>query len=237
MPDAPGLDTDAARELAGSEGVGLGAGYQATVSLHQTSAGKFVVKNALRTPFYGRLFRRFFGRSGIAREHAAYSRMTGIAGIPKSYGLLGDSRLVLEYVEGTSLRQAEAALQNREQFFTKMLATIDAMHAAGVAHCDLKRKDNTLVGPDETPWLIDFGVAAIYKESDSWIKRRWFQMMKQMDYNAWVKLCFGRFPQNLPESVAVRYHPLLLERVARWIRVPWQKITLRRLRKKWRSAR
>lgn len=224
MPDASRLSDSVIRELTAVKGETLGAGYQATVTLHDTSAGKLVVKNAVQ---------RLFGRSGVAREHDAYVRLSGISGIPNLYGLLGDSRLVLEYVEGNSLRQREAVLQNRERFFSKMLATIDAMHAAGVAHCDLKRKDNTLVGPDETPYLVDFGVACIFNESDGWLKRRWFRMMKQMDYNAWVKLCFGRFPRNLPEEVALRYHPLLLERVARWVRIPWQKLTLRRLRKKW----
>jgi hypothetical protein len=58
-----------------------------------------------------------------------------------------------------------------------------------------------------------------------------------MDYNAWVKLKYGREPKDLPPEVAQRYHPLLLERVARSIRIPWQKLTLRRLRKRWRKAR
>jgi serine/threonine protein kinase len=109
------------------------------------------------------------------------------------------------------------------------------MHAAGVAHCDLKRKDNTLIGTDETPYLIDFGVACILRDGDGWLKRRWFELMCQMDYNAWVKLAFGRNPSQLPTPVAARYNPLWIEKLARWIRVPWQKLTLRKLRKRWRS--
>ncbi len=218
-----------AREIAASRGEPLGAGYQATVSLHEISLGKVVVKTALR--------RRIFGHSGITRERECYERLAGVDGIAQMHGMLGDSALVLEYVEGDSLRRREATLRDRDRFFTKMLRTIDAMHAAGVAHCDLKRKDNTIVGPDETPYLIDFGVACILREDSGYVKRLWFRMMCQMDYNAWVKLRFGRNPQDLPHEVAARYRPLLLERIARWIRIPWQKLTLRRLRKRWSSSR
>jgi predicted Ser/Thr protein kinase len=218
-----------AREIAGSPGRSLGAGYQATVTLHRTTQGDMVVKTARQ--------RRFLGHGAIAREFEVYERLAGIAGIPRTFGMLGPAGLVLEYIEGGSLRSHEAELTDRDAFFAAMLSTIEAMHAAGVAHCDLKRKDNTLVGPDETPFLIDFGVACILRTGDGWLKRTWFHMMRQMDYNAWVKLRFGRAPANLPPEVATRYRPLLLERIARWIRIPWQKLTLRRLRKRWSRDR
>jgi predicted Ser/Thr protein kinase len=147
--------------------------------------------------------------------------------------MLAETGLVLEYIEGRPLRDLESHLEDRDTFFGRMLETIDAMHAAGVAHCDLKRKDNTIVGPGETPYLVDFGVACILRDGDGRVKRAWFTLMRQMDYNAWVKLKYGRNPVDLPHDVAVRYRPLLLERVARWIRIPWQKLTLRRLRKRW----
>jgi serine/threonine protein kinase len=223
------LSASLVREISASPGRTLGAGYQATVSLHDTSQGPLVVKTALR--------RWLPGRGGIAREREAYERLSGISGVPTALGTLGESALVLEYIAGGSLRECEATLLNRESFFERMLTTIEAMHAAGVAHCDLKRKDNTLVGPGETPYLIDFGVACILRRDDGRAKQMWFRMMRQMDYNAWVKLRFGRDPQNLPDEIAERYHPLLLERMARWIRIPWQKLTLRRLRKKWSSQK
>ena len=217
-----------ARAISASHGRSLGAGYQATVTLHQGIQGDVVVKTARQ---------RFFGKRAIAREYQIYERLDGIAGIPKTLGMLGETALVLEYVPGDSLRSHEAGLRDREAFFAAMLGTIEAMHRAGVAHCDLKRKDNTLVGPDDTPFLIDFGVGCILRSGDGWAKRTWFRMMRQMDYNAWVKLRFGRAPEDLPPEVAKRYRPLLLERVARWIRIPWQKLTLRRLRKKWSRDR
>ncbi|HMB73711.1 MAG TPA: phosphotransferase [Gammaproteobacteria bacterium] len=218
-----------ARELDGAAGTTLASGYQATVTLHDSPWGKLAVKRARH--------RGLFGAASLSREHEIYQRLSGISGIPKTYGKLGNAALVLEYVAGSSLRAARRSLHDQDEFFDRMLQTIDAMHAAGVAHCDLKRKDNTIVGPHETPYLVDFGVACILREGDGWAKRKWFALMRQMDYNAWVKLRFGRDPAQLPPEVAARYSPLWLERVARWIRIPWQKLTLRRLRKKWSKRR
>lgn len=213
-----------ARELEVSSGAKLGAGYQATVRLHDSPWGKLVVKSARRGGF--------FGSSSIAREHEIYQRLSGISGIPRTYGMLADNGLVLEYIAGDSLRDGERRLRDHDRFFDRMLETLDAIHAAGVAHCDLKRKDNTIVGPGETPYLVDFGVACILRDGDGWAKRKWFELMRQMDYNAWVKLRFGRDPSRLPPEVAARYKPLWIERLARWIRIPWQKITFRKLRKR-----
>ena len=67
--------------------------------------------------------------------------------------------------------------------------------------------------------------------------------MKQMDLNAWVKLKYGRRvnPETardvLSAEDAAIYRPLLIERVARAVRVPWQTITLRRPRQRWRRSR
>jgi len=217
------------QDLRKSPGKPIGAGYQATVSLHDSPFGSLVVKTARS---HGLL-----RRVSVSREQEIYERLQNIRGIPRSYGIHPGIGLVLEYVAGAPLRERENELADRESFFARMLATIDAMHEAGVAHCDLKRKDNTIVGPQETPYLIDFGVACILRSGDGWVKRTWFALMRQMDYNAWVKLKYGRDPKNLPPEVAQRYRPLLLERVARAIRIPWQKLTLRRLRKRWRKAR
>ncbi len=229
MPTSEAVCEWIAHEIRGSAGKPVGAGYQATVSLHESPFGKLVVKAARS--------RGFLSRASVTREQEIYERLENIPGIPKSYGIHPDVGLVLEYIEGRPLREREGDLADREVFFARMLETIDAMHAAGVAHCDLKRKDNTIVGPGETPYLIDFGVACILRDGDGRAKRAWFDLMRQMDYNAWVKLRYGREPKDLPPVVAQRYHPLLLERVARSIRIPWQKLTLRRLRKRWRNAR
>ena len=94
------------------------------------------------------------------REQAVYERLDGIAGIPRSFGLVGGEYLALEYVAGPSLREHEARHRRpRGVLRASCSRRLQAMHAAGVAHGDLKRKDNIIVGAGERPYLIDFGIA------------------------------------------------------------------------------
>jgi len=143
---AGAIDAGAGREL--------GSGYQASVQAYRTSAGDVVVKKPHRGGPLGWLW-----RSLLKREQAVYERLDGIAGIPRSFGLVGGEYLALELVAGPSLREHEQHLADREAFFAKLLTTVRAMHAAGVAHGDFKRKDNIIVGAGERPYLIDFGIA------------------------------------------------------------------------------
>jgi serine/threonine protein kinase len=210
----------------------LGQGYQATVHYFDSPVGGIVVKG----PHAGALRERL-GRAAIAREHRVYSRLEGVAGIPRLFGLIDGRLLVLEHVDGNSLREAHGEISDRERFFAKLIDTVEAMHRRGVAHGDLKRKDNVLVGPGEVPFIIDFGVACTFDAGQGFVRRKCFETIRQMDLNAWIKLKHGRHPTDLPPADAARYKPLWLERIARWIRIPWQTLTLRRPRQRWRKRR
>lgn len=224
--------------IEGGTGRELGRGYQASVHLYRTSGGDVVVKKPHRGGPLG-----FLWRALLKREHAVYARLEGIPGIPRSFGLVGGELLALEFVAGPSLREHEARIADREAFFAMLLATVRAMHAAGVAHGDLKRKDNIVVGPGQRPYLIDFGIAVRRSATSALFNRCVFAPLVQMDMNAWVKLKYGRRidpaaePGVLsPEDAAV-YRPLPIERLARAVRVPWQAVTLRRARQRWRARR
>ena len=204
----------------------LGSGYQAVVHRHVGPFGDVVVKSPHEKSLRGAL-----ARKAVRREHRVYSRLAGIPGVPRVRGLLDGTHLVLEHVPGPSLRDHDANLRDRERFFAHLLGTIDAMHAAGVAHGDLKRKDNIIVGPDERPYIIDFGIARLrHGEGDVA-----FRLVEQMDYNAWVKRKYRREFDQISPADAARYRPLMLERIARWVRIPWQMVTLRRARQRWRG--
>jgi predicted Ser/Thr protein kinase len=237
-PSAEQVAAELAVAMDAGPGRELGSGYQASVHLYATPAGDFVVKKPHRGGPLAGLWRYL-----LRREQAIYSRLSGIAGIPRSFGLIRGECLALEYVAGPSLREHEARLADREAFFAKLLATLRAMHAAGVAHGDLKRKDNIIVGNGERPYLIDYGIA-VRRGNTSALWNRWvFEPLQQMDCNAWVKLKYGRRidpdiePNVIAPADAALYRPLLIERVARALRVPWQTLTLRRPRQRWRARR
>lgn len=233
-----GLTAELEAAIAGGRGRELGRGYQASVHLYRTSAGDVVVKKPHRGGPLAPLWRAL-----LKREHSVYERLAGIPGIPRSFGLVGGECLALEFVAGPSLREHESRIADREAFFAKLLETVRAMHAAGVAHGDLKRKNNIIVGPGERPYLIDFGIAVRRSATNGLFNRCVFAPLAQMDMNAWVKLKYGRRidpaaePGALSPEDSARYRPLLLERLARAVRVPWQTITLRRVRQRWRARR
>jgi predicted Ser/Thr protein kinase len=232
---SPALTAEIAGAIAAGAGRELGRGYQASVHVYRTSAGDVVVKQPHRGGPLGAVW-----RSLLRREHLVYERLHGIAGIPRSFGLVGDG-LALEYVAGPSLREQETELADRDAFFAKLLKTVQAMHTAGVAHGDLKRKNNIIVGTGEQPYLIDFGIAVRRSASNGLFNRCVFDRLKQMDLNAWVKLKYRRRidPEAerdvLSTEDAAIYRPLVIERLARAVRVPWQTITLRRPRQRWRA--
>jgi len=193
--------------------------------------GELVVKSPHSNPLLA-----WFGRRAIRREARVYERLGGIPGIPACFGLARGEHLVLAHVAGPTLRNAAALLADRERFFARLLETILAMHAAGVAHGDLKRKENTLVGPDERPCIIDFGIASLQGPDASGWSRRRFELTRQVDLNAWIKLKHGRLPENLPPGEAGIYRPLSIERWARRMRPHWQWLTMRRARKRRRKS-
>ena len=212
------------------EGRLLGRGYQGSIHLYASPAGEVVVKRAPASGLTG-----WLGRRTLRREAHLYENLRGIPGTVRCYGLLEGRYLALEHMPGPTLRELAQPLADPARFYEGLLHTIDAMHAAGVAHGDLKRKNNILVGPDERPYVIDFGIAWRHRSGAPRWKRWVFEIVAQMDYNAWIKHKYGRPPQGLTAEDAARYRPLLLERIARSIRVAWQKITLRRLRKRLRE--
>jgi predicted Ser/Thr protein kinase len=230
------LQAELAAAIAAGPGRELGRGYQASVHLYETSVGAVVVKK----PHHGGTLAALW-RALLRREHAIYARLQGIAGIPRSFGLVGGEYLALEFIAGPSLREHEPRIADREALFAKLLATIEAMHAAGVAHGDLKRKDNIVIGAGERPYLIDFGIAVQRSARSGLWNRIAFAPIAQMDRNAWVKLKYGRRidpgtePGVLTAEDAAIYQPLWLERAARAVRVPWQTVTLRRPRQRWRA--
>jgi len=56
-----------------------------------------------------------------------------------------------------------ATIRDSKRFNAELFGIIATIHERGVAHGDLKRKDNILVTPDWYPYLIDFGVSTVRK--------------------------------------------------------------------------
>lgn len=73
----------------------------------------------------------------------------------------GTMFLVMEYVEGETLRQRMKSLIPIEQFFaiaTQCVDGIAAAHRRGILHCDIK-PENIMICPDGEVKILDFGLA------------------------------------------------------------------------------
>lgn len=186
-----------------------------------------IVKEAMGLPGI-----RSLRRTMIRREYQIYRRLDGVRGIPQCYGLKDDDKLLLEFIDGHSLRLSRDELPDRDAFFSALLDILLAAHRAGVAHADLKRKDNILVTPAGEPRLIDFGSAVVRKEKG--ILNHWlFGQACQIDLNAWIKHKYlGRYDQ-ISEEDAPYFHLTTLERWTAPVRKAWRKITARH----WREHR
>jgi serine/threonine protein kinase len=117
-----------------------------------------------------------------------------------------------------------ATISDRELFYAEMLKTIESIHARGVAHGDLKRKDNILVTQDSRPCLIDFGVSIFRKPGFHPFNHFRHSFSHQHDFNAWVKHKYDRKFQDISPEDAKYHQPLRIERMARTIKKNWLKI-------------
>lgn len=204
----------------------LGQGYQGAVYRVDTASGPVIVKKAM-----GRGITRALRRAMLRREYGIYRMLAGVPGIPACHGLREGDELVLDLVPGVSLREPGQPPGDRGQFFAELLELIKAVHRAGVAHGDLKRKDNILVGPGGHPFLIDFGTAVSAPPGAGMLRRWLFRQARRTDLNAWVKLKYQRQWVEMDPADLQYHRPTLPEAVARRLRRAWRRLTLRRLRR------
>ncbi len=187
-------------------------GYQGRLYLYEGKDGRKLIIKAPTGWLLGKLIRRVM----LHREFEAYSRLSHLEGIPRCFGLIDGSYLVLEFIDGIPIRNAE--IQDRRFFFEALLNLIKQLHRAGVAHTDLKNKNNLLVVRGRKPCIIDFGVAAIKKQGFAPLNRYLYNTAKKFDFNAWVKLKYnGKYDKVIEEDRGY-YDRTLIEEASRRIK-------------------
>jgi len=192
-------------------------GYQGNIRTSRVGENKILVKSAA-----GRGIVAWLNRWFLRHEYLTYRRLTGISGIPHCYGFFQGRYLVLENVEAQTLRDGN--IRDRNVFFAELLAIIESIHERGVAHGDLKRKDNILVTHDSRPCLIDFGVSVYRKPGFHPLNHFRHNFSHQHDFNAWVKHKYDREYQDISPEDAKYHRPLRIERITRTLKRTWIKL-------------
>lgn len=196
-------------------------GNQGSIHVGQVGERRILVKAAHGNPLLA-----YIRRVMLRRELRAYERLQGVAGIPHCYGLFRDRYLAIEFIDAATYRANPPAAHG--PFFERLFAIIEAVHERGVAHGDLMRKSNILVGDGDRPYLIDFGVAAIYRPGFHPFNHLLHSFLWQHDYNAWLKHKYQRNYSNMSPADAKYYRPQWIDRMARVVKQSTRKVLGRR---------
>jgi len=187
-----------------------------TVWLIEENSVRAVVKDFSTNRF---LFRNTFGRFLVWREAKAYKKMNGLRGVPSLYRVVGGLALVIEEIPGMDLEEAENGTKLPDGFFDALKEVVDGFHERGVAHCDLKRAANILVGQDGNPYIIDWAAAIFRNKYRIPFFNLIYRRFLQDDYNAITKRKLRLYPELVdPEERAIYDHRSWLERAVRGFR-------------------
>lgn len=148
---------------------------------------------------------RLLGRRQIAHETRALRRLAGLPGIPRCYGeTQAGAGILIEHIEGEWITRFCARNPGTAPaLFDRLTALVRAIHARGVAHLDLRKRDNILVTTDGLPWVIDFNASFCF-DPGSAAMRILFPILRRVDEAAVLKWKARLAPHLLTPAEARR---------------------------------
>lgn len=159
-------------------------------------------------------FGRLIGPLLAHREARALDALRGLSGIPALLARPDRRSVLMEHLPATPI--GRASHPDWPLYFASLERLIDAMHDRGVAHCDLRSPDNTLVGESGKPVLVDF-VASV-RRPGPWnpLGRLVFSAFCRVDDKAVIKLKSIVAPELVaPEERDLIHHGSLGHRALR----------------------
>ncbi len=182
----------------------------------EESGVKAIVKDFSLNSFW---FRNIAGRFLIWREKKAYKRLEGFSGVPVLYGSIGGVALIIEEIQGANLGSIEISKRLDEKFFIDLKRLIDSLHDRGIAHCDLKRAPNIMIGNDGNPYIIDWAASISKSEFGFFPLNFIYKRFIQDDLNAITKIKLKWRPESVSLEEKLRYtERSRAERIIRAIR-------------------
>lgn len=161
--------------------------------------------------FKGRaLWARAVGRLQTGREAAAYAWLAGVAGVPAFVGRIDPWALAIEWIDGERLAFASLRPDQTPSLVARLRAVVDAIHARGVVHNDLRGRENVLLRADGGLAVIDFA-AALRLRPGGLLHRLLFRLLATTDEAAFLKWKGMIAPGSLTAA-----DQEFLRRFARW---------------------
>lgn len=148
---------------------------------------------------YGRddgWFSRLIGPLLIDREITAMRRLAGLAGIPVIYKRIDRWGMLIEYLPAEPWNKSTPPASA----YQRLDRLVSAMHARGVAHCDMRSPSNILVDAGGQPYLVDFVSRVMRGPGWNFVWRWVFAKFCMADHSGVSKLRVRYAPQLASES-------------------------------------
>ena len=167
----------------------------------------------------GSLYRNIVGRFLVWRESKAYRRLTGLKGIPRYFRSIDGIALILEEIPGKNIEDVEKEEMLPKEFFEELRSLVKRIHERGLAHCDLKRAPNILLGHDGQPYIVDWSASIFKTEFRFFPLNLLYRRFLLDDFNAITKIQLRHCPENVtPEEKRHYDHRSILEKLIRSVR-------------------
>jgi RIO-like serine/threonine protein kinase len=187
-----------------------------TLWLVEENGIRAVVKDYSSNRF---LYRNTIGRFLLWRERKAYRKLKGLGGVPTCYRVIDGLALVLEEISGRNIEGLENEGGLSEGFFEQLQMLVEDVHSRGLAHCDLKRAPNILLGHDGRPYIVDWCASISEREFKFFPLNLIYQRFLQDDLNAITKMRLRHCPESIGPDEARRYfHRSRTEEMIRSVR-------------------
>jgi hypothetical protein len=144
--------------------------------------GPLVVKDFARK---ARWVRRI-GQLQISRECRAYAWLGPIPGLARLVGRIDRHALALELIEGEELARSPRRLENGPRHLERLREIVDAMHTRGLAHLDLRGRENVMLDDRDGIHVLDLA-AAVWFRPGGLAHRLFFGWLKLADEAALLK--------------------------------------------------
>ena len=122
------------------------------------------------------------------RECKALNKLHAVSCVPNLLSKPTSRSFLMTYHQSEQITRLDQFQPEWPEFFDKLRLAIDEIHAAGVAHNDLRNPTNTLVTPNGDPILVD--LVACFCKGQAWnLPNRWmFNKFSQVDLSAITKI-------------------------------------------------
>lgn len=174
-----------------------GGGSSPEVLLIEINGEQAVLKDQNNT---AKIFAALLGGVLTRREARALRQLASLESAPKLLSCPDSRSFLMSYQTSLPITEVDCSQIHWPDFLRQLSHAIDAMHALGITHNDLRNAENILVMPNGKPLLIDFA-GCFWQGCRYNLVRRWvFNKLKQVDRSAITKLKLRHAPELLLES-------------------------------------